>query len=149
MVAAAVSTRTSFAKNSGGERQRLRRRVARAGLLTISATVPAASLTDLETAIDVELERIKSGPIADAELKKARSAAQRNLVGIMGSTLGRAVYLSQDAMFYGQPDWFAKAVDRTAKVTAADVQRVATRYLDAGQPDVVITIPQSGAKGGL
>jgi zinc protease len=120
------------------------------GLFTIIATpVPTTSLTDLETAIDTELERIKSGPIADAELEKARSAAQRNLVGIMGSTLGRAVYLSQDAMFYGQPDWFAKAVDRTAKVTAADVRRVATQYLTPANRTVVITIPASAAKGGL
>jgi zinc protease len=120
------------------------------GLFTIVASpAPNASLADLEAAIDTELERVKTGPIADAELEKARSAAQRSYISIMGSSLGRAISLSQDAIFYDAPDWFAKNVDRVNKVTAADVQRVATQYFTHANRTVVITMPKSAARGGL
>jgi zinc protease len=118
------------------------------GLFTIIANpTPTASLTDLEAAIDADLERMKSGPITDAELTKARSSAQRSVVGTMGSSLGRAIYLSQDAIFYDKPDRFTTDADRIAKVTAADVQRVAAKYLTHANRSVVITMPKAAAKG--
>jgi zinc protease len=120
------------------------------GLFTIIANpTPTASLADLEAAIDAELERMKSGPITEAELTKARSSAQRNAVGILGSSLGRAIYLSQDAIFYNKPDRFTTDPDRIAKVTATDVQRVAAKYLTRTNRSVVITTPKAPVKGAL
>jgi predicted Zn-dependent peptidase len=120
------------------------------GLFIITANpTPSASLTDLEAAIDAELERMKSGPITEAELTKARSSAQRSAVGIMGSSLGRAIYLSQDAIFYNKPDRFTTDADRIAKVTAADVQRVAAKYLTRTNRSVAITTPKAPVKGAL
>jgi predicted Zn-dependent peptidase len=120
------------------------------GLFTIIATpTPNASPADVEAAIDAEIERVKSGPIADAELTKARSAAQRGAVSIMGSSLGRAIYLSQDAIFYNEPDRFTKDAERLGKVTAAEVQRVAAKYLTHANRSVVITMPKPASKGAL
>jgi predicted Zn-dependent peptidase len=119
-------------------------------LFTIVATpTPRASVADVEAAIAAELDRIKTGPITDAELEKARSSAERDAVSVMGSTLGRAVNLSQNAIFYNQPDRFTHDAERVAKVTAADVQRVAAKYLVPTNRTVVISTPKAPARGGL
>jgi predicted Zn-dependent peptidase len=115
----------------------------------IASPTPTASVADLEAAVDAEIERVKAGPIADAELEKARASEQRSLVSIEGSSLSRAIVLSQDAMFYNDPTWFEKTVDRVAKVTGADVQRVAAKYLVKTNRTVVITTPKpSAGRGG-
>lgn len=120
------------------------------GLFTIIAgPSPTTPPADLEAAIDAEVERMKTGPIADSELEKARSAAQRSVVNIMASTLGRAITLSQDAMFYNEPDRFASSAERIDKVTAADVQRVAAKYLTHTNRSVVVTMPKTAGRGGL
>lgn len=108
----------------------------------IATPTPTASIADLEAAVDAEIERVKAGPITDAELEKARASAQRSLVSIEGSSLSRAIVLSQDAMFYNDPAWFERTVDRVAKVTGADVQRVAGKYLVKTNRTIVITVPK-------
>ena len=43
------------------------------GLFNVTATTqPGRSVADLEAAIDTEIEKVKTGPIADWELEKAR-----------------------------------------------------------------------------
>ncbi len=120
------------------------------GLFAISGTaLPGKSLADLETAIDQETERIKTGPIEDWEIEKARIGARRAFVSGLGSSLNRAIQLSEDAMFYNDPDRINTRADRIAKVTAADVQRVARQYLAKTNRSVVLTVPKSAApKGG-
>ena len=99
------------------------------GLFNVIATAALGKpLTEIETAIDAEIERVKSGPIEDWELEKARTGARRNLVGSLGSSLQRAILLSQYALFYNDPERINTRADRIAKVTAADVQRVARQY---------------------
>ena len=52
-------------------------------------------------------------------------------------------------MFYNDPDRINTRADRIAKVTAADVQRVARQYLAKTNRSVVLTVPKSAApKGG-
>jgi predicted Zn-dependent peptidase len=116
----------------------------------IATAVPGKSPADLEAAIDAEIERLKTEPIADWEMQKARTSARRNFVQSLGSTLDKAVQLSQDAMFYNQPDRINTQEARTAKVTAADVQRVAKQYLVKTGRTVVVTTPKAApAKGEL
>jgi zinc protease len=116
------------------------------GLFTISATaLPGKTLKDLEDAIDQEVERVKTAPIADWEIQKARTGARRSLVAGLGSSLNRAVELSQDAMFFNDPDRINTRAERIAKVTAADVQRVANQYLVKTNRSVVLTAPKPAA----
>lgn len=120
------------------------------GLFNIVAIgAPGKPLSELETAIEAELERVKAGPIADWEIQKARTGARRNFVNGMGSSLQRAILLSQDALFYNDPNRINTRADNIAKVTAADVQRVAQQYLVKSGRTVVLTIPKAAAsKGG-
>jgi predicted Zn-dependent peptidase len=120
------------------------------GLFRISATaLPGKALSDLEAAIDQETERIHAAPIADWEMEKARVGARRALVNGLGSSLNRAIQLSQNALFFDEPNRINTQADRIAKVTAADVQRVAKHYLLKTNRSVVVTLPKPPApKGG-
>ena len=119
-------------------------------LFNIVGTVnPGKAVADLEAAIEAEIERVKAGPIEGWEMEKARNNARNQLVNSLGSTLDRAVTLGEDALFYNNPDRINTRADSIAKVTAADVQRVAKQYLVKTGRTVVITVPKAApAKGG-
>ena len=122
------------------------------GLFNVVAIVaPGKSAADLEAAIDDEVEKVKAGPIADWEIQKARTGARSGFVNSVGSSLQRAILLSQYAMFYDKPDLINTRADSIGKVTAADVQRVAAKYLVKTGRTVVVTVPKAAAaaKGGL
>jgi zinc protease len=121
------------------------------GLFRVSGTVlPGKTIADLEAAIDAEIERVKTEPLADWEIEKARTGARRSFVNTLGSSLGKAIQLSQDALFYNQPDRINTREERMAKVTAAEVQRVARKYLVKTGRTVVLTVPKAAApKGGF
>jgi zinc protease len=121
------------------------------GLLRVVATLsPGQDMAALESAVDAEIERVKTGAIADWEMEKARSSARRALVSSLQSSLQRAILLSQYALFYDDPGLINTRADRLAAVTAADVQRVARRYLTPQNRTVVITNPRAAAgRGGL
>jgi predicted Zn-dependent peptidase len=119
------------------------------GLFQVVATPnPGKSVSDLEAAIEAELDKVKNGPIADWELEKARVSARRQYVSSQGSSLSRAINLAQNAMFYNDPDYLNKRQERIQKVTVADVQRVAKQYLVKTNRSVVITMPKTAARGG-
>jgi zinc protease len=130
----------AFAPNSRGPR-----------LLRIIATpTPGKPVEDLEAAIDAEVERIKDSPIAGWELDKARNIARRQMVGNLGSSLSRAVQLAENALVFNDPGRINSDYERLAKVTTADLQRVATQYLTRDNRTVVVTRPAPPApKGGL
>jgi zinc protease len=119
------------------------------GLFAISAVaMPGKTLAELEAAIDQETERVKTAPIEDWEIEKARIGARRSFVSGLGSSFNRAYQLSENAMFFDDPDRINTRADRIAKVTAADVQRVARQYLVKTNRSVVLTTPKAaGPKG--
>ena len=106
---------------------------------------------DKEAAAGLSLiEKLKTGPIADWEIEKARTGARSGFVNSVGSSLQRAVLLSQYAMFYDKPDLINTRAESIAKVTAADVQRVARQYLVKTARTVVTTGPKAApAKGAM
>jgi predicted Zn-dependent peptidase len=111
---------------------------------------PGKSVAELEAAIDAEIERLKAGPIEEWEMEKARTSARNELVNSLGSSLQRAIRLGEDALFYDNPNRINTRADGIAKVTSADVQRVAKQYLVKTGRTVIITVPNAApAKGGL
>jgi predicted Zn-dependent peptidase len=122
------------------------------GLLRVNAmAAPGKALAELERAIDGEIERVKSGPIATWEMEKARTTARSSFVSNVQSTLSRAILLSEYALFHDDPNLINTRAEKIAAVTAEDVQRVARKYLTAENRTVVITSPKPAAagKGGL
>ena len=104
--------------------------------------MPGKSIADLEQAIYAEVERVKTGPIENWEIEKARNIARRGFVSTLGSSLSRAIMLSQLAVFYNDPNLINTRWERLSSITAADVQRVAKQYLTPENRTVVITNPK-------
>ncbi len=134
----AVSVR-AFAPNSRGPR-----------LLGIEVTPsPGASLDEVEQAIYSDIDGVKAGPIADAEVEKARHAAERQFVSSLDTSLALARNLAEYALLYGNPGRINTRWDRLSKLTGSDLQRVAKQYLTPENRTVVITRPaQTVGNGG-
>jgi predicted Zn-dependent peptidase len=119
------------------------------GLFAITATaLPGKTLGELEAAIDAEIERVKTGPIEQWEIDKARTAARRSAVTRLRSSLDRAFTLGEDALFYNDPNRLNTREERIASVDAAAVQRVARQYLVKTGRSVVLTVPKPAAPKG-
>jgi len=121
------------------------------GLFQMTATVaPGKKVEDLEAALDEEIEKVKTGPIADWEIEKAHNNARSQQAGALTSSLQRAVQLGEYALFYDNPNLINTRTNNILKVTAADVQNAAKKYLTKANRSVVITTPKAAAapKGG-
>src|SRR5205823_11896753 len=114
----------------------------------IAIPAPGKSIDDLEAAIYAEIEKVKTGPIAEWEIEKARNAARRTFVSGLQSSLSRAVDLAEYALVYNNPGEINTRWNRLEKLKAADVQRVASAYLTPDNRSVIVTIPKSGGRGG-
>jgi zinc protease len=122
-------------------------------LFSVSATVPPnGNVETLEKALDDEIERIKTLGVSDEEIRKAKTQARaRLLVGGGGgrgggggllSALGRANALSQNAVYYNDPNRVNTQLTRLEAVTAEAVKRVANQYLNKQNRVVVIIEPE-------
>jgi predicted Zn-dependent peptidase len=115
------------------------------GLFQIGGTaLQGKSIVDVEKAINAEIEKIKTAPIADWELEKVRNNWKRSALANITSSLNRAITLGRYALFWNNPDLINTYPERITKVTAAGVQRVAKQYLTAENRTVVITMPKTG-----
>ena len=103
---------------------------------------PGNSLTDLEQAADAVIEKLKAeGPTAE-EIQKATAGEELGFVRGLESNLGKAMRLSDGAGFHGDPGFFRTEYSKGQSVTAADVKRVANKYLTKGR--VVLSIVPVG-----
>ena len=103
---------------------------------------PGHSLTDLEIAADAVIERLKrEGPTAE-EVEKATAGEELSFVLELESNLGKAFQLARGAAIHGNPGYFRTAYEKALKVTAADVHRVANKYLTAGR--IVLSVVPMG-----
>jgi len=137
------------------------------GLFTCSATLsPDGKAEAVEAAFDAEIAKIQDSGVSDAEIAKARIQARAAALGVaagggrrgggggggLQTALGKANALSQYAVFFNDPDRINTNLDHIQAVTAADVQRVARKYLTKNNRVVVIVQPdgsQDDNGGGL
>ncbi|HSQ29762.1 MAG TPA: pitrilysin family protein [Gemmatimonadaceae bacterium] len=102
---------------------------------------PGHTLTEIETAIDSVIDRFKrEGPTAD-EVKRVKAGQQLAFLNGLQSNLGKAFQLAEDQTFFNDPSHsFRVEYPRTQAVTAADIKRVANRYL-GGARIVLSNVP--------
>ena len=102
------------------------------GLFQITATAkPGKTLEEIEKEINVEIERIKKEPPTAEEMSRALTIREAGFIYGLQSVLGKGGQLSSYTGYLNRPDYFQSDLDRYRKVTAADVQRVANKYLIA------------------
>src|SRR5262249_20580673 len=106
---------------------------------------PGVALADLEQAIYSDIDGVKAGPIADAEIEKARNTARRRFMAGLESSFSPARSLALYSNFFRDPRGVNTRWDRFAKFNAADVQRVARLSLTPANRTVVISLPKPPA----
>jgi zinc protease len=103
---------------------------------------PDRSLTELEATADGIIEKLKSeGPTAD-EIRKALAGEELAFLRGLESNLGKAMQLCDSAGFHGDPGYFRTDYQKSQAVTAADVKRVANKYLTRGR--VILSVVPTG-----
>jgi predicted Zn-dependent peptidase len=119
------------------------------GLYQVVAVVAPGKTPDaVEAAIYDEIEKVKNGPIAGWEIEKAQNAMRRQQALAVTNSLQRAIELGEYALFYNDPNLINTRIDRILKVTPADVQRVARKYLTRENGSVIVTVPKPAAPTG-
>ena len=112
-------------------------------LFWISLVVrPDKDLNNVESLVYEEIERLKNEPVADWELDKVRMKFRRDQAQDFYRTRSRANDLGHYAVYYNEPALINTVLDKIARVTKADLQRVATNYLRATNRTVITTIPK-------
>jgi predicted Zn-dependent peptidase len=116
------------------------------GYYDLTAIVaPGKKLEDVEAAISEEIARLQREPIADWELAKAKNSSRRSSIQALQGSLGIATRLTQNAVFYNDPNLINTQFEKIAAVTKEDVQRVANKYFKPSTRTVGITLPQAKA----
>src|ERR1019366_2890418 len=110
------------------------------------------ALDTVRTVVDAEIGRLmKDGPTA-RELQQAKNSIEAQFLRRIETVRGTADQLNRYFYINGKPDSFQADLDRYRAVTAADVQRVLQKYLQANR--VMISIvpmgkPELAAKKGV
>ncbi len=99
------------------------------GLFEISGSAKSLSTVATLKAIQEELERIRTTPVSDEELRAARDGALERLV-FASDTSRKILDRMLTYQYFGYPADFLQQYQKTlAAVSAADVLRVAKQYL--------------------
>jgi zinc protease len=108
------------------------------GILQISMGTKSQSTIEAIQAVDEDIDNLARQPITDDEIQRAKDAILNAFVFRLDSPdkiLGERMTYE----YYGYPsDWLDKYATEIKKVTAADVNRVAAKYLHKDQLAVLV-----------
>ena len=108
----------------------------------VATARPGHGLDTLKSAIDAALQRLATeGPTA-RELEQARNSRESSFLNQLEFINAKADQLNHYAYFTGQPDSFQRELDALRAVTADDIKRVITTYLQG--PRVMLSIVPNG-----
>jgi zinc protease len=103
-----------------------------AGLFRIAAVAKLGKTTDdIERVINEEVERIKRDGVTDEEVHRAVGADESEFIYDMETVEDNGSSLAAYKALTGEANHFQAELDSYAQVTAADIRRVANKYLTA------------------
>jgi len=105
---------------------------------------PEQATADIDRLVRAEIAGIINNGITQRELVRAQNSFRAQFLDRIASVLGKADALNSYNYFAGTPDYVQQDAARYDRVTAADVQRVASTYL--GKPKIVLTVVPEGKK---
>ncbi len=102
---------------------------------------PGTSVEDLAKEIDSEIEKLKTEPVSEDELKKVKSQAKAALIYELDDNAGIAYLLTNYYVKLG--DWreIFREVDMIEKLTPKDIKFFAEKYLTENGKNVAEIIP--------
>ena len=105
---------------------------------------PGVKPEDLEKAIDVELDKLRTEGPTQAELDRARNLIETSIIsGLerLGGFGGLADRLNQYNQFLHDPGYLPKDLERYNRATVADIKRIAAEKLKTSARAVVYGLP--------
>ena len=94
-----------------------------------------------EAALKRELARLRTEPVTAAELAEAKNEILTEAIKQRETAEGKAFVLASSTIVDGDPDAAQKQLEAVARVTAADVRRVAAKYLGENQAATLRYLP--------
>lgn len=106
---------------------------------------PGASLSTIESLVDSVIAGLATSPPTTEELARFNAANAVTATTSLQVKLARADTLAHDQIFAGDPVFYAAQANDAHRLTPADVQRVAAKYLTTSR--VVMSLVQVGQLG--
>lgn len=124
---------------------------AQAAQFVIKADVtPGQDPAKVAAALDAEIAKfVKDGPTEDELLRAATSATANEIRGLerTGGFAGKAPTLAEGLLYNGTPEHYRQELERTAKMTPAEVKAAAAKWLT--RPAFALTVePGERTEGG-
>ena len=116
------------------------------GAFVIYAGCETSKVAATLTTICAELSRMRRGPIARAELRRAKEYYAGQLLMGLEDTMDHMLWMGEQAVSVGRVGKPAALLDHLARVRAADIQRVARHLFVTAKLHVAIVGPMSGAE---
>jgi predicted Zn-dependent peptidase len=116
-------------------------------LATLLIASKDVELATLRASFWDEIEKVKKKGVTAAELRRGKAKLRKQYVDGLDSTLFKAMQLATYETFFGGAHEFLKDQDRYAKITRADLKRVAKKYLTKEASVTFDIVPGGG--GGL
>ena len=85
-----------------------------------------------------ELDNIKTHPVTDQELAKAKNQLKMDYIKSLDSNSELASILSYYELLLGDYRYFSNYISQIDKVTAADIQAAAQKYLVADNRTIAV-----------
>jgi zinc protease len=111
--------------------------------ITVTAK-PGQTPSYMAALVAEELAKIAKDGVTPRELARSLNSRRASFLDGLASVLGKSDRLASYDYTAGTPDYAQQDLARYEKITAADVQRVATQYLN--QPKVVLTVVPEGKR---
>jgi zinc protease len=111
-------------------------------LITLAIANAGQSADTLVTALAAEVARIVADGVTPEELEKAKNAFRRGYVFDRQNSMGVAEEIQHFVHFHDHLDEINTDLDRYLRVTAADIQRVAAKYLVPANSLTILVVPK-------
>lgn len=102
----------------------------------------AASCSDLEKAMDEEIDLMQKELISEEEFQKVRTQIENNLATQNASVAGVAENLAENFVYFGSTEMVNKQLEKYMSVTREDILRVAKKYLTQDKRVILHYLPK-------
>jgi len=113
-------------------------------LLVLAIANQGVDPLKLDTLVTAQLDSIRAVGVTDEELTKAKNTFRSSFIHTRETTLGKAEELHHYDMFHASLGESNSDLERFLAVTAADIRRVAAKYLDPANAVVIVVKPAAG-----
>ena len=115
------------------------------GMFVVTVTLQTgADLAEVERIVGAELARVRTEPIADAEIRRAVGQREAQVIWSLEGLMVRANILQSYNHYLGDPDRISFDLDRYRNTSADGIRAIAASVLELDRAVVIVTMPAAG-----